>query len=322
MRPRANNAQFFKHSVSLSRGAECSYLTGLFGSDGFMFYFRMLEILTESEFFRVKYNDILKVTLARMVGLEVQRFCEILIEAMREEIGALVLKEGYLSSPWLIEQMNGLVEKRVKMRQRYDKKQGIIDFADSDSRNEDEMVVTADETSRNKAETVVSENKSIVSADNEGVSSTLLYSTLDISSKGSLKKKEKNNFIRWKNLKLSGLMNPVLETALLFSDWDDQLGDDFKRDPPPDDRLLLLDVIAKVRQQLDAESIVKAKEQAEADEFLTDTNQVSLYYLFDLGKAGERAVARIRDLAGRKNGKNGKGEDGCHEGRDEHKGLF
>ena len=109
--------------------------------------------------------------------------------------------------------------------------------------------------------------------------------------------------MKWRALTGAGLATPIVEVMRKFKDWDNEIETDLTKDCPPKDRVAWADILADLRKQLGtkwAEMILTAKGRLEQDPDMKRLNQVSIYYLFNLGKGGGMALTRIREWAGKK----------------------
>ena len=153
-RSQKENADYFPHDADASTDEKLIYLESKFGMNGYGFYFKMLEILTRSNGFKIEYNDIKKSVYVKRVGLSFREFDEILDECLRDEIKAFVIENGYLYSPGLIKRLTPLVEKRENMRIKYaEMKQKESESAISETENtnsESETTQSKEEKSKVK----------------------------------------------------------------------------------------------------------------------------------------------------------------------------
>jgi hypothetical protein len=116
-RPIKENADYFRHDNDASQDEKLIYLESKFGATGYMFFFKMLEILARSNNFEVELNLISRGVLAKKIGTSIDQFNELIEESTREEVKAFVLKDNILYSKGLKKRLNALVKKREYERQ-------------------------------------------------------------------------------------------------------------------------------------------------------------------------------------------------------------
>lgn len=119
-RKQRENADYFPHDADASSDEKIVYLESIFGLQGYAIYFKFIEILTRSANFEIEYNDIKKSVYAKKIGISAPEIDQFVAECVRKEIKAFVIKDGLLFSPGLKKRLEPLVDKREKMRIRYE----------------------------------------------------------------------------------------------------------------------------------------------------------------------------------------------------------
>jgi len=320
-RKRRENGDWFAHYHSPDNERVIKYLMLKFGSDGYMFYFRMLEVLCRCAWFkyRVANEEVDLALLAGEVGLPVGRFMEIYEAALQvtDENGrlAFVVENGFLFSPWLVEDMAWLVRKRESMRER--------DAAEREAAPQSVDVSSAEkkisdaEKGSNEAETPVSapvNGKAVaVMPHSDSDSDINSDSNRDSVVNRIFSPPEKRegeaadfNLRRWRVLKKSGMANQALKLAYAMAPWDALLKADLDKDLPPADRLALVDVCADVVHSLvdGAEKLViGALRNLSLDGWRVQQGHATPVWLLDVGGNGAQAVARVRQFSAGGNGK-------------------
>ena len=283
---RKDNADFIQHNLVQSNAL--AFFENKYGAEGYRFFWKVKEVLAGSDNFKMKHNDVSLVVLRAKCGCGAELFEQMFADAIRTEVDYLVIENGELRCPALEKELDWLVEKRQYMRKRYET-QKTLQHSDTEcTRNQEEKShdgeILQDSGEKNTSEVKRSEVK------RSEVNENLSPSKISPDQKTVLTQK-------WNSLNRSGLIGPALEIALKFADWDGALAADFKRSPPPADRILLVDVIQNIRNQLGApatEMILSAKKNLEQSENMRKINQVNLYYLFNLRDNGSKALQTIR----------------------------
>ncbi|MCK9282259.1 MAG: DUF4373 domain-containing protein [Melioribacteraceae bacterium] len=155
-RPIKRNAYFFFHDADASSDEKVLYLESKYGTDGYAFYFKMLEALTRSNNFELHYNIITFNAYAKKFGIEAKRFNDILEDCIDPKIAILKKVDGKVYSEDLIEGMKPLIEKRLKNRMRYDPND---DFCNRNEVEVTEKAISATETTHSIEEESIIEEK-------------------------------------------------------------------------------------------------------------------------------------------------------------------
>ncbi len=115
-RPYKENAEYFSHDADASSDEKIIYLESKYGSTGYSFFFKMLEILTHSKNFEIELNEVSSAIYAKKIGVSMQEFSAIIKDCIRPEIRAFCLVEGKLYSEGLKKRLKNLVDKRNRQR--------------------------------------------------------------------------------------------------------------------------------------------------------------------------------------------------------------
>jgi hypothetical protein len=117
-RPRRKDADWFHHRFKDgSIEDEIVHLVQLYGGDGYMFYFRTLEHLTNKPGYKLKVTRVSKTALIRHTMLSSEKFDEIFQTAL--DVNLLQLKDDVLKSDWLIKDLKPLEQKRKRDAEYY-----------------------------------------------------------------------------------------------------------------------------------------------------------------------------------------------------------
>lgn len=338
-RRRRENGDWFAHYVTPSNERVIRALRRRFGSDGYMFYYELLRVLTRSNGFRYRVeSEIDKSLLAEEVGLADERFLEIWEFALtlEDEGGrrAFLVDDNLLGCPWLDDELAGLVRKREEMRGQYDAGKLAKEQHFCGKKPEEQKLLKLPISA---AEIPVKENFGAgkVEDDNNsaaeltqsrGENSTAEERTVDriFSPPGeAVGNKADANWVRWKSIKKSGLANKALALAYAMAPWDWSLKGDLDSDLPPADRLALVDVCADVANSLGSGAIkmvCAALRNLASDGWRVKQGHATPGWLLDVGNCGAQAVVRIRQFSAGGNGAagvSGEEERFCGVAKDE-----
>jgi hypothetical protein len=116
-RPKRNNADYFSHDIGMRNDPKIKALRNKFGCTGYSVYCMMLEVLTGSDFFKRRIDDIEIEILSADFGIEAELFSEILQYMLRLRL----LQSGdsceYLSQK-LTERLQPVIDKRSNSRKK------------------------------------------------------------------------------------------------------------------------------------------------------------------------------------------------------------
>jgi hypothetical protein len=116
-RPKRNNADYFSHDTGMRNDPKIKALRNKFGCTGYSVYCMMLEVLTGSDFFKRKIDDIEIEILSADFGIEADLFSEILQYMLRLRL----LQSGdnceFLSQK-LTDRLQPVIDKRSNSRKK------------------------------------------------------------------------------------------------------------------------------------------------------------------------------------------------------------
>jgi len=149
-RPYKRGLDYFPHDTDASSDEKIEALRALFGNDGYAFYFIMLERIYRCPLFEIDVSteQACKI-LAAKCGVSFERFKEIVRAAV--EIGCYdeesFNSKAILTSQSIKRRAGVVMEKRAKMRERYEKKAEPVSSPDSAAKTTQE---TGEETPQRK----------------------------------------------------------------------------------------------------------------------------------------------------------------------------
>jgi hypothetical protein len=123
-RPIKEGLDYFSHDTDAVNDEKIETLRALYGNDGYAFYFIMLERIYRSANSKLKVSDAeTRQILARKVEVTPEKFEQMLNSAL--DIGCfdkrLFQKAGQLSSNGIQKRAKVVLDKRLKMKERYEK---------------------------------------------------------------------------------------------------------------------------------------------------------------------------------------------------------
>lgn len=124
-RPPRLNADYFSHDANASIDDRIVFLESRFGLIGYALYFKLLETLTNAEYFEIDWNDTRCAILAKKYGVEATTLQDFVVASTIPEIRAFTTSNGKLYSEDLKSRMSLLVEKREKEARRIAQRRGI-----------------------------------------------------------------------------------------------------------------------------------------------------------------------------------------------------
>jgi hypothetical protein len=131
-RPQRQNADYFSHGANYRNDPKVRAVRNSYGASGYAVICMMLEILTDSDEFRVEWNDLTQEIYAGDMGVSAAEMRDVVNFCCRINLFSLD-ETGYLSCAKLTESLRPLVDKREFLRQKHREK-------------EDSPVVSAAET--------------------------------------------------------------------------------------------------------------------------------------------------------------------------------
>ena len=134
-RPLKTAADWFQHDVDASSDPKVEYLEAIFGHKGYSLFFKFLEHMGRAQNFKLPWNEIQESIFARIFRVSREELLNFVSEATRPEVGAFLLKDGFLYSEGLLKRLQPLVNKRKYNRTR----QGVSKNCDNND-NTDEFL--------------------------------------------------------------------------------------------------------------------------------------------------------------------------------------
>jgi len=116
-RPKRNNADYFSHDSSMRNDPKIKALRNKFGITGYAVYSMMLEVLTDSDFFKRMIDEIEIEILSADFGITAELFEEILAYMVRLRLLQTVDNCEYLSQK-LTDRFQSVTDKRNNARKR------------------------------------------------------------------------------------------------------------------------------------------------------------------------------------------------------------
>ena len=114
-RPKRENADYFSHDAGMRDDPKVKALRNKFGITGYAVWCMMLEILTNSDFFKIKIEELEIEILSADFGIEADLFEEILSYMLRLKLLQSVDNCEYLSQK-LTDRLQPVVDKRRNSR--------------------------------------------------------------------------------------------------------------------------------------------------------------------------------------------------------------
>jgi hypothetical protein len=121
-RPKKEGMDYFPHDTDAVNDEKIEALRMLYGNDGYAFYFILLERIYRTPNFELDVSDAETIQiLSRKVGVNEEVFNKILTTSLKRGCfdKELYEEKGFLSSPGIKKRATVVVEKRVKMRDKY-----------------------------------------------------------------------------------------------------------------------------------------------------------------------------------------------------------
>ena len=116
-RPRKNNAEYFSHDAGMRDDPKIKALRKKFKSDGYSVWCMLLELLTASENFKYKWNELNIEIVAGDFDIDSARIKEIVDYMVLLEL--VTIEDGFIFSAKLIGRFSGLLAKRARDNDRY-----------------------------------------------------------------------------------------------------------------------------------------------------------------------------------------------------------
>jgi hypothetical protein len=149
-RPQKEGMDYFPHDTDAVNDEKIESLRFLYGNDGYAFYFILLERIYRSKEFELDVSDAETIQiLCRKVGVNEEKFNQILQTSLKR---GCFDKEAYeerkvLTSNGVKSRSTVVVEKRVKMRDKY---KGKVDVSDAETTQETDSETTQRKEKKSK----------------------------------------------------------------------------------------------------------------------------------------------------------------------------
>lgn len=140
-RPQKEGLDYFPHDVDAVNDEKIEALRMLYGNDGYAFYFILLERIYRNKEFELDISDAETIQiLSKKIGINEETFNQILSTAIKRECFDMEAyeKRGVLTSNGIKKRAGVVVEKREKMRARYEEKKKEVSDAETTEETESE----------------------------------------------------------------------------------------------------------------------------------------------------------------------------------------
>ncbi len=137
-RPRKEGMDYFPHDVDASNDKKIEALRSLYGNDGYVFYFIMLEEIYKEKEFQLDVSDAetreeMFQILASKIQISAEKFKKMLDTAFRWEAfnKKWYEEEGIITSNGIKKRAAVVVSKRAQMREKYHKEKQKVSDAET-----------------------------------------------------------------------------------------------------------------------------------------------------------------------------------------------
>lgn len=120
-RPQKNNADYFTHDANMRNDLKIRAIRRKFGVEGYAVWNFLLEVLTETDYFRIEWDAFTIELLAGDFDVTPEKLAEIVEYCTHLDL--LQIEDGYLQSRQHQSRLEVLTERRVSERERKVKKQ-------------------------------------------------------------------------------------------------------------------------------------------------------------------------------------------------------
>lgn len=174
-RPRKEGLDYFPHDTDAVNDEKIEALRALYGNDGYAFYFILLERIYRTNNLELNISDAeMCQILARKIGVSEEKFNQMLETAIRWNCfdREMFEKKGILTSNGIKKRAAIVLEKRLKMREKYQQGKGRISASGTGEETTAEMRQSKVKKSKEKKIDHSNENvdiKTTVVVSNEGV---------------------------------------------------------------------------------------------------------------------------------------------------------
>ena len=115
-RPRKNNCDYFPHDANLRNDRRMKALKTEHGIDGYAIYLMLLEVMTDAEFCKIKYDDDELILIAGDFGCNIEKL-EAVIEFLHK-LKLITIDDNFLFSESLQESLKPVFEQREYYRNK------------------------------------------------------------------------------------------------------------------------------------------------------------------------------------------------------------
>ena len=163
-RPRKNNAEYYTHDSGMRNDVKIKALRRKFSHTGYAVWNYLLEALTDSDDFRIKWNEINRELFAADFDVTEDELSAIVDYCLK--IDLLQMVEGCILSDTLCGRFNTLIYKRSRDRESVSNSEECANsenksefFGISDSENSEKPVENSEECNGNEAKTPIKNAK-------------------------------------------------------------------------------------------------------------------------------------------------------------------
>lgn len=133
-RPKKEGMDYFPHDTDAVNDEKIESLRFLYGNDGYAFYFILLERIYRAKEFELDISDAETIQiLSRKVGVNEEKFLQMLETSLKRNCfdRAAYEERKVLTSEGIKKRASVVVEKRVKMRDKYQQDKEIVSDAET-----------------------------------------------------------------------------------------------------------------------------------------------------------------------------------------------
>ena len=124
-RPLKNNAEYFSHDADMRNDLRVKAVRNKIGLDGYAIWCMMLEVLTDSDDFRLKWDDTATELISADFGITTQYLRKTVQYLSKINLIQIDTKSGYITCETLVKRFDGLLSKRKRSRS------GVMDVHNS-----------------------------------------------------------------------------------------------------------------------------------------------------------------------------------------------
>lgn len=165
-RPIKEGLDYFPHDVNSSNDKKIEALRALYGNDGYAFYFIMLEQIYQEPNGELDVSDaetreeIMQI-LSKKIAVTNELFLKMLDTAMKWGCfdKQMYTEQGIITSNGIKKRMGVVIEKRQKMRDRYQQRKKEISASETPQNPGRNQAETTPETPQRKGKEIIKESK-------------------------------------------------------------------------------------------------------------------------------------------------------------------